>query len=514
MFTRETALFLVGTALAAPLPGCKEHGDVPALAKAEDDAKLANVPSPPADGPRLVALKDGVDVFDRPSTTAKKLGELRAGASVARSNETFGATDCEGGWFAIRPRGFVCAAKGLVGVDASFARVTPAAPELARALPYRYGRAKTENVPIYARVPSSDEQAIAEPDLAKVLARGEDKEPLGTGANDVPLDPRAVPTGPPVLLPTGEGTKDGKRSGATFFTFPDEAVPVLGVGATDAKSGALRKNSGIAITGTFVVDGAAAPRRFGVTADGRLVPTDRLKPALGSTWHGIDVEKIGLPVAFVHKQGVHPFTLEKGKALKHDDELERKAALPLSGKFRTVDGIRFEETRDGLWVRSQDIVVIVKRSKFPDFATGNQKWIDVSLANQTLTAYEGKKPIYATLVSTGRDLMRDPATSASTAKGTFKVKRKVVAAPLDPREVQSSFDVLDAPWILELESGSVMTGAYWSDVVGEATMFHGIAMAPIDAHKIFAWSDPPIPEGWSGVTDAMGEATTMVNVRP
>ena len=38
-------------------------------------------------------------------------------------------------------------------------------PDLGRALPYRYARARSENVPVYARAPSPAEQLAAEPDL-------------------------------------------------------------------------------------------------------------------------------------------------------------------------------------------------------------------------------------------------------------------------------------------------------------------------------------------------------------
>ncbi len=512
------AALLLGLCLAAPLAGCKgKAGGALARAEPNDDA-FAHVPVPPADGPKLYALVAGVTVYDRPSTTSAKVGELRARAAVARSKETYPAKDdCDGAWYAVRPRGFVCRTAATVAIDdtAGVSRGAPAAPDLGRALPYRYGRARSENVPLYASAPSPAEQLAAEPDLKKVLAHGDDESPLGAAANDVPLDARGVPTGPPVLLPTGEGIAGGKRTGASFFGFGVEAVaPRLHLATEGAKAGGLRKGSGVALTGSVELESISGLRRFGVTPAGALVPTDRLRPALGTTWHGIDLDKVGLPVAFVHKAGVHTFAFAKGKAVKHDDEVERRAAVPLTGKFRTVEGVRYEETRDGEWMRTQDLVVIVKRHKYPELVKGTQHWIDVSIANQTLTAYEGTKPVYATLVSTGRDQLKDPATSASTPRGTFRVLGRHVSRPLDPREVQSSFDIADAPWVLQLD-GFSLTGMYWSDGVGEAQTFHDVALAPIDAHRLFAWAGPEggeVPEGWEGV---YGEAeAAMVFVRP
>jgi len=503
---------LLGLCLVAPLVGCK--GKIGgALARAEPNGEaFAHVPVPPADGPKLHALASGVTVYDRPSTSAARVGVLRAGAAVARSKDAYTKAECDGGWYAVRPRGFVCAGAGVATDVAGIPRGVPGGPELARALPYRYARARSENVPLYARAPTPAEQLAAEPDLKKILGKGDDKDPLGAAANDVPLDPRGVPTGPPVLLAGGEGIEAGKRTVASFFVFGAEAAAPQLVPALDgAKAGGLRKGSGVALTGSLELESLSGLRRFAVTAAGQLVPTDRLRPALGTAWHGIDLDKIGLPVAFVHKAGVHTFAFAKGKAVKHDDEVERRAPVPLTGKFRTVDGVRFEETRDGEWMRAQDLVVIVKRHKYPDFVKGTQRWIDVSIANQTLTAYEGTRPIYATLVSTGRDQLKDPAVSASTPRGAFRVLGRHVSRALDPREVQSSFDVADAPWVLECE-GFSLTGMYWSDGVGEAQSFHDVALAPIDAHRLFTWAGAELPEGWQGVYGE--DEAAMVFVRP
>ncbi|UQA56144.1 L,D-transpeptidase [Polyangium aurulentum] len=504
--------------LALALAGCTS-GSVPALAKGEAaDEPPPEAPTPPADGPKLLVLRSGTVVFDRPSTNGKPLGELAAGAQVARSSEPFNRRGCPGGWYVVRPRGFVCAGEAAT-TDLSLAPALPKAPDLSRPLPYRYGRARTEGVPLYTRTPMPPEQLAEEQDLTRWLSRrsGSETEVLGPAANDVPIDPRGVPAGPPVLMPGVDGADEkGKRTVGSFFSFPSDAVPPLAPLApptSELRGALLRKGSGVALAGAFSASMGGEPRRFGVTPAGHVVPIDRLKPALGSTWHGIDVEKIGLPVAFVHKSGVHTFSLRRGEAEATDDELERRTAVPLSGKFRTVNGVRYEQAREGHWLRAQDLVVVVRRTKFPELAKGTQKWIDVSLANQTLTAYEGQKPVYVTLVSSGRDVLKDPTQSASTVRGTFKVRQKSVTRALDSREVHDDFDVADAPWVMEFEPGYALAGTYWGDGIGEAQTFHAVAMTPVDARRIWQWADPALPEGWHAVTDAMGEGTPVV-IRP
>lgn len=515
---RSRPHLLVLLALGAHAAGALacSRGDAPALSKEDPGGDgILQVPVPPENGPKLVALRPA-PVMGRPARNARKLGELSPGAFVARSAEPYGRKDCPGGWYAVRPRGFVCAGDDA-SLDAQPAAPLPAPPALDRPLPYRYGRARVDGVPLYVRVPSPDEQATAEPERSR-RERDDDGDHVGSSANDVPLDARGVPTGPPVLMPGGDGVSESlRRTAASWFAFAAGDAPSprsAGDAAGEVAPSSLRRQSGVAITASFQSEGRSGLRRFGITPDGRLVPVDRLRPALGSTFHGIDLEKVGLPVAFVHKLGVHVWSMHAGKPRKDDEELERRTAVPLTGKFRTVDGVRFEQAREGYWLRTQDIVVIVKRSKFPDFVTGTQKWLDVSLANQTLTAYEGKKPVYATLISSGRDVLKDPQTSASTVRGTFRIKAKYVTRAIDPREVSGAFDVADAPWVLEFEPGYALTGMYWSDGVGEAHGFHDVAMTPIDARRIWTWADPQVPDGWHGVTDDGQGEGTLVHVRP
>ncbi len=512
---RGVPLLLLAVASLGPSLGCSKGPDV-ALAGAAADAP-PSVPVPPADGPPYLALRDHEPIFERPAKDARTLGELRVGARVPRSEEPLTRKGCPGGFYAIRPRGFVCAPDP--DEPAPSPAAVPFPPRTDRPLPYRYGRAKVEGTVVYGRLPSDEEQRQAEPDLDRWLGRlDRDVDALGPAANDVPLDLRGIPTGPPVLLPGGDGVDaSSKRYAANFFHFGESALPPLVFPPTPgaaAKLGSLRRNSGVAIAASILASSELGARRFGVTPDGRFIPADRLRPALGTPWHGISLADFGLPVAFAHRGDTPTFSLRKNKATPTGDELERRSPIRLTGRFRTVDGDRYEETRDGPWVRAKDITTVIKRTKFPDFVKDGVKWLDIGLGTQTLIAYEGKKPVYATLISSGRDQLGDPATgAAATARGTFRVRAKHLTRSSDSREVGSQFDVSDTPWVLDFAEGFAITGSYWHENLGEPRGFHDVALSPIDARWVFSWSDPPLPDGWNAVLDD-GGPSTIVNVRP
>lgn len=536
---RRRALAFVAPTLALLQLGCSSKREAVSLAKAGDDA-AEPAQAPPPDGPRLI-VTGALAIFARPERGAQRLGEARLGAELVRSAQPVSQRDCAGGWYTIRPRGFACASDGTTLDRLARIRV-PSAADLSRPLPFRYARARADGTPVYPAVPAPETQRAAEPDLKRHLERNSraEAELLGPTPNDVPLDPRGVATGPPVLMPGGEGVDpNGRRVAGRYFVFdidrdPAARLPIFPFEPLVVPS-PLRKGAGVAVVASHEAEGPGGLRRFAVLASGARVPVDRLRPALATTFRGIDLDSVGLPVAFVLRSAIPTYSLFGQSARREDDELERRTAIPMTGRFRTVNQVRYDEAREGFWVRARDVVTIVKRSKFPEFARDKQKWLDVSVATQTLTAYEGRTPIYATLISSGRDVVRrdgpaeelDVAASADgraaprapdadlpvTSLGTFKVTAKSVTGPIDPREVQGEFEVSDAPWMLHFAPGHALVGTYWSDPMGEAQSHHNVTLSPIDARRLWLWADPPMPDGWHHLEVGASDPTTIVYVR-
>jgi hypothetical protein len=374
-----------------------------------------------------------------------------------------------------------------------------------RAMPFRYARVNNGAAVSYGTVPTREEQAKAEPKLG--THKKDPVERLGAGSNDVPLDDEHRPTGVPVVMPNAEGVQsNGYRTNESWFHFDD--MPTLAPGTTllsghpsATQTRVLKRLSGVALLGAFVA-GGEKPRSFGITPEGRFVPLDRLIPSMGTAWHGLYVHDRELPVGFALRRGVRGWTLEKSKATKADEELQPGQPINLTGRFRTVNRLKFFETIDKFWVRHKDLIMIYPRNKYPDWAAGDQKWLDVSLANQTLVAYQGRKPLLATLISSGKERLGDPQTGPSTIQGVFRLRKKAITADIDDREVDQRYSVQDAPWVLEFAEGFSITGAYWRRVFGEARSHHNVALAPVDAHWLWHFTDPQIPDGWHSINIA------------
>lgn len=515
---RTRACFVTLALLATSGLGCAAKGSGTGESEPADDETIPQVPVPAANAPKLVAITHGVVVRDRPSPNGKVIGTLRAGGRVSRANEPYSKRGCAGGWYSVRPRGFVCVGdEASLDLEHPVAKLLAEGPALDKALPYRYGRVKKGEGVLYSKLPTRDEQVQAEPKLGDVR----EKEPkrLGTGANDVPLSETFLPAGFPVMAADGEGVgPDGYRTTASVFMFPGpQTMPsplAIGAALGTTDNRVVKTRSGVALTASFLVGEGADERRFGITPEGRFVPIDRLSEALGTTWHGVDLAQATLPVAFAIRnprawsldRGEHPEPLE--------DEFESKEAVRLSGRFRTVDGTLFYATADDKrWIRHKDFVMVLTRHKFPDFAQPGQKWIDISLANQTLIAWEGRRAVFATLVSTGMDRLGDPSTGApATMQGQFRIRSKHVTRAIDDAELKGEFSISEAPWVLDFADGFAITGSYWQSSFGEPTNFHNVTLAPVDAHWLWSWSDVEVPEGWHGVSVPEDAASPIVYV--
>ena len=140
------------------LSACGSHHDGPSLSKAaSEDEGIPNVPEPAANGPKLGAVANVTPVLERPTAGARQLGYLHAGARVARASEPYSRRGCGGGWYPVRPRGFVCATESAT-VDMAHPTLAAMAltPNLDQPLPYAYARTRLET-PLFERDPAHDD---------------------------------------------------------------------------------------------------------------------------------------------------------------------------------------------------------------------------------------------------------------------------------------------------------------------------------------------------------------------
>jgi lipoprotein-anchoring transpeptidase ErfK/SrfK len=110
-----------------------------------------------------------------------------------------------------------------------------------------------------------------------------------------------------------------------------------------------------------------------------------------------------------------------------------------------------------------------------------------------LVAYEGARPVYATLVSTGK-------RTRETPEETARIASKMQAADMNS-DLVDVYSVAQVPWTMYYDRHLALHTAYWHDDFGDVHSHGCVNLAPRDARLLFDWAVPALPAGWSTIYD-------------
>ncbi len=432
-----------------------------------------NLPFSP-DGTKLASIAWRTWVYTDTGPQRTRLGYLRAGAVVDARGPAIKNDGCADGWYRINPRGFVCVGKGAtLNVNDIVVAEDSVRPVRGQGLPYLYARASDVAPLRYFKLPTKAEMEAVEGEGVVQRAQRWRAGLALAGVKELLGDPGA----PPDFLVGGKAVVKpyGVPQRLHFAVHSGRAAP----------------DSGFAITRTFESDG----RLFGLTTELDIIALDRTRIVKPSEFHGVELaEGEGLPVGFVEQHYAQRFSIGADNLPHADGNLAWREPVKLTGKTRAGG---YWETRDGGWVLGSTMRIIAPRDQFPSVATGTRKWIDISILQQSLVAYVGEKPVYVTLVSTGRGGMGDPEKVFATVRGTFMIHAKHVSATMDGAEDKAdSYNLLDVPFVQYFHKGYALHGTYWHDDFGKVRSHGCVNLSPIDAAWLFEWTDPAVPPDW------------------
>ncbi len=426
-------------------------------------------------------------ILEAPSRGAARLGYLRVGGSAPVAGPPVAGVGCADGWQPIKPRGYVC-----MDEHATFHAADPVVelsrehpPDFSRKLPYIYGTVRKPG-PVFGALPTKDELAAAEPGVEERMPEWLDAPgEVGSGyAQEVWLGPGQASVDPKLAWQNGTSADvpDLLRSGA-----PSPGLSGKQRERSPLVINTMRQRVGYSFLNTFLWNG----RRYGLTPEMELLPTDRLRPIRGSEMHGYSIGKdVQFPFALVRTPGAK---------FKSGKEATYHAALALTGKQMFHDRVLHYETTDGEWISDRVASRLDPAKNMPGWGKNGEKWIDINVTKQTLVLYEGELPVYATLVSTGEAGLDDHETTTATKRGIFRIHTKHITSTMSSDELGEEFELRDVPYVMYFDKeGYALHGAYWHDRFGTPKSHGCINLAPEDARRIFHWTEPVVPVGWHG----------------
>jgi hypothetical protein len=408
---------------------------------------------------------------------AVRLGYLRKGAAVAVQAGTVQRPSCAEGWYELvappdapgATGGFVCGKHATLDADAKDLASAPHAPNMAGPLPYDYGLNLVNGAPLYRRAPLRAERNDYERGLAEGAWNLAHKDKSQISMEDL----------------KGETGLIEQRMVKGFYLAIDQELDVF--------SGKLWRTT----RGLFV------PKDY--------VLVHETKVEFEGVWLSAPGETRHLPLGWVTNPHAHRYTVDEA-GVHRGERVARFTIVQLTGKKQVIDHKVYDETEEGWWMRDVEGAVTAPGPPPKELAAG-ERWIDVNLGRQSLVAFEGDRPAFATIVSTGRR-DDDPGKDHRTRPGEFRVVEKHVSATMDANTASDGpYSIEDVPWVMYFDGSTALHGAFWHSRFGHERSHGCVNMTPHDARELFGWVGPRLPDAWHGVhsTDANPGTRVMVH---
>jgi hypothetical protein len=163
----------------------------------------------------------------------------------------------------------------------------------------------------------------------------------------------------------------------------------------------------------------------------------------------------------------------------------------------------------GGWMKTSELAR-AKLATLPEGVGPSDRWIDVDIAQQVLVAYAGPTPMFATLVSTGRNTKQ-----SETPLGVHEVWVKLAYSDMDDidrSDIPKNYSIQDVPWVQFFKGSYGFHAAFWHNDFGHRRSHGCINLSPTDARYLFTFTQPILPPGWNAILPIPEDRPTTIQV--
>lgn len=301
-----------------------------------------------------------------------------------------------------------------------------------------------------------------------------------------------------------------------YFVGPDGSFGYRRLDSADVEEPDMQLEPGFAVA--IVEERVEGGARYGRTNHNLWIPMRDLGPVRGLAFRGAEIPagSADVPFAWVVVDKARLFTRSGTIFTRTQESRERLELVPYLEEVSSFAG-KFARISDGpsaAWISLRDLRRPSLAPPPPEVELdAGERWIDVDLATQTLVAYEGRSAVFATLVSTGKGA---PGSPRVTPLGTSRIWAKLLTSDMDNLEDESAeryYRMEDVPYVQYFAKGVGLHGVFWHRSFGQVRSHGCVNLAPLDAQRLFWWTSPRLPAGWTAVLPTAHETGTVVRVR-
>jgi lipoprotein-anchoring transpeptidase ErfK/SrfK len=246
---------------------------------------------------------------------------------------------------------------------------------------------------------------------------------------------------------------------------------------------------------------------FGLSTHDLWIPLRDLRQVAPSLFKG--VEQPTAQTAWLRRERASVYAAPGQRKLSTSYPNKTQVTL---ADTRRVHGKVWWQIGDQEWVMDKDLAYQTPAEP-PSGLKPHERWIDVDLEHQVLTAYQGAVPVFSTLVSSGRGT---GTAEDATPVGEHRLWVKLLKSDMDNLEsavASRYYAIQSVPWVMYFKDGYGLHGAFWHDDFGQVRSHGCVNLTPVDAQRLFFWSSPHLPAGWTAVFPTVYDRGTLVRIR-
>jgi hypothetical protein len=146
-----------------------------------------------------------------------------------------------------------------------------------------------------------------------------------------------------------------------------------------------------------------------------------------------------------------------------------------------VDGVDWNMIGHGQWVEARIMAMVTPNPTPPDGVTTG-RWIEVDLAEQTLTVYDNHELVFATVIASGLEPFW-------TRPGLFQIYNKKETETMRNNDPTDYYYLDNVPWTMYFDKARALHGAYWRTRFGYPQSHGCVNLSVGDAHWLFNWAN-------------------------
>jgi hypothetical protein len=138
------------------------------------------------------------------------------------------------------------------------------------------------------------------------------------------------------------------------------------------------------------------------------------------------------------------------------------------------------------WIEQRSLAVAKTVARPEGIET--RRWVGVDLYEQTLVAYEGSTPVFATLIASG-------LPGWDTNEGIFDIWAWVERDGMSGATgAPDAYALESVPWVMYFDDAISLHGTYWHDGFGYRRSHGCVNLSISDAAHVFRWTNEQEPD--------------------